>query len=141
MKKRIVSLLLVLLMAFTILPIQLFATSDAAAVSVQYYNEMTGAYEMASNVSLPMGGEVSLSASMPGGQVGLYQWQIRAGDTWVDIQDGITAELRVSYGLVKSLLQAGAAQLRCTVTAGTEEYVSEAVTVTVNGTVLVENKD
>lgn len=56
-----------------------------------------------------------------------YQWQILAdagSDLWVDIMDKTDATCEISYPLIKNLLYAGSAFIRCAVATGDEEVYS-----------------
>lgn len=132
MKKRILSLLLALLMLFSMFPAySAYAVETEKEVTVRYFNSVSEAMEEADTVELYRGGELHLSAILREDISGDVQWQIEANqDFWVDIQGGTAENLRVSYGMVQGLLNGNAVRMRCFVS-GDEEYYSDPVTVAV----------
>lgn len=110
MRRKIMAFVLCFAMLMSMFVPGTLATSAASDSNVDqkvtvYYN---GNHQ--SNVTLPKGSSVELSASATGSVS--YQWQIQANGTWVDIYGETGQTIRVSYALVKSLLTSGAAQLR-----------------------------
>lgn len=110
MRRKIMAFVLCLAMLMSMFVPGTLATSAASDSNVDqkvtvYYN---GNHQ--SNVTLPKGSSVELSASAAGSVS--CQWQINAGGTWVDIYGETGTTIRVSYALVKSLLVDGTAQLR-----------------------------
>lgn len=126
MKKRILSLLLLAAMLVGVFPVAAtYATESTDAISLWY------AGQAAENVALPHGGCVHLDAQVRSDLVGALQWQIAVGgDEWVDIQNASSASLRVSYGMVASVLSAdNSARVRCVLTVGEDSYASRAATI------------
>ena len=110
MRRKIMAFVLCFAMLMSMFVPGTLATSAASDSNVDqkvtvYYN---GNHQ--SNVTLPKGSSVELSASATGSVS--YQWQIQANGTWVDIYGETGQTIRVSYALVKSLLVDGTAQLR-----------------------------
>lgn len=110
MRRKIMAFVLCFAMLMSMFVPGTLATSAASDSNVDqkvtvYYN---GNHQ--SNVTLPKGSSIELSASATGSVS--YQWQIQANGTWVDIYGETGQTIRVSYALVKSLLTSGAAQLR-----------------------------
>lgn len=132
MKKRILSLLLAFLMLFGIFPsYRTYAVETEKEVTIWYFNSALEAMEEANTVELYRGGELYLSAILRGDIAGDIQWQIEANqDFWVDIQGGTAEDLRVSYGMVQSLLNDNSVRMRCAVL-GDEEYYSDPFAVVV----------
>lgn len=132
MKKRILSLLLAFLMLFSMFPAySTYAVETEKEVSVWYFNSVSEAMEEADAVELYRGGELYLSAILRDDISGDIQWQIEANqDFWVDIQGGTAEDLRVSYGMVQSLLKDDTVRMRCIVS-DNEEYCSDPFTVMV----------
>lgn len=127
MKKRILSLLLVVLMLVSAIPVaSTYASENADELSLWLVDD-SGAEQPAEDVALYRGGAVRLAAHRGAAVSGGLQWQIASGDEWINIQGATADTLRVSYGMVAPLLADGAARLRCT--AG--EYASKAVSVRV----------
>lgn len=124
MKKRILSLLLALLMLLGMFPIySTYAAETGKEVTVWYFNSASEAMEEAEAVELYRGGEQILSADLRDDISGDVQWQIEAEQNlWVDIQGGTAEDLRVSYGMVKSLLKGNTVRMRCAVSGGKEYY-------------------
>ena len=133
MKKRILSLLLAFLMLFSTLPINSsYAAESESGVTVHYFNPVSEALEEAGTVEMYRGGELFLSAMLRADVYGDIQWQIEVWqDYWVDIQGCTSEELRVSYGMVQSLLNNNTVRMRCVVY-GDTEYCSEAFTLVVS---------
>lgn len=101
-------------------------------ISVWYFNPVAEAKEEAGTVALYRGGDVCLSAILRDDISGDVQWQIEAGqDFWVDIQGGTTEDLRVSFGMVKSLLKDNAVRMRCVLSANDGLFYSKPFTVVV----------
>lgn len=136
MRKRILSLLLAILMLFGMFPpYNTYAVEIGKEVTVWYFNSASEVMEEAGTVELYRGGELYLSAILRDDISGSVQWQIEAGqDFWVDIQGGTTEDLRVSYGMVKSLLNNDTVRMRCTVSDSNESFYSDPVTVYVTDT-------
>lgn len=132
MKKRILSLLLAFLMLFSMFPAySTYAVETEKEVSVWYFNSVSEAMEEADAVELYRGGELYLSAILRDDISGEIQWQIEANqDFWVDIQGGTAEDLRISYGMVQSLLGNDSVRMRCAVL-GDKEYYSDPFTVVV----------
>lgn len=110
MRRKIMAFVLCFAMLMSMFVPGTLATSAASDSNVDqkvtvYYNG-----NPQSNVTLPKGSSIELSASATGSVS--YQWQIQANGTWVDIYGETGQTIRVSYALVKSLLTSGAAQLR-----------------------------
>ena len=110
MRRKIMAFVLCFAMLMSMFVPGTLATSAASDSNVDqkvtvYYN---GNHQ--SNVTLPKGSSVELSASAAGSVS--CQWQINAGGTWMDIYGETGTTIRVSYALVKSLLVDGTAQLR-----------------------------
>lgn len=134
MKNRIMCLLLAFLMVLSTFPAPAVSYAEEAEepVAVWYFNSAAEAMEKAETVALYRGGEQYLSAFLREGLSGDIQWQIEAAENlWVDIQGGTGEDLRVSYGMVASLLKNDTVKMRCRLTAGGEVYYSDAVAVTV----------
>lgn len=133
MKKRTLSLLLALLMLVSIFPAdKTYAVETENEISVWYFNPVAEAKEEAGTVALYRGGDVCLSAILRDDISGDVQWQIEAGqDFWVDIQGGTTEDLRVSFGMVKSLLKDNAVRMRCVLSANDGLFYSKPFTVVV----------
>lgn len=132
MKKRILSLLLAFLMLFSMFPAySTYAVETEKEVSVWYFNSVSETMEEADAVELYRGGELYLSAILRDDISGEIQWQIEANqDFWVDIQGGTAEDLRISYGMVQSLLGNDSVRMRCAVL-GDKEYYSDPFTVVV----------
>lgn len=127
MKKRILSLLLVVLMFVSAIPVaSTYASENADELSLWLVDD-SDMEQPAENVALYRGGAVRLAAHRGAAVSGGLQWQIASGDEWINIQGATAETLRVSYGMVASLLVDDTARLRCTV----GEYESEAVTIRV----------
>ena len=126
MRKRILSLLLAFLMLFSMFPsYTTYAVETENEVTVSYFNSASEAMEEADTVELYRGGEQIVSATLRSDISGSVQWQIEAEqDLWVDIQGGTAEDLRVSYGMVKSLLSNDSVRMRCAVY-GNENYYSD----------------
>ena len=110
MRRKIMAFVLCFAMLMSMFVPGTLATSAASDSNVDqkvtvYYNG-----NPQSNVTLPKGSSIELSASAAGSVS--CQWQINAGGTWVDIYGETGTTIRVSYALVKSLLVDGTAQLR-----------------------------
>ena len=62
--------------------------------------------------------------------VNSYQWQIFTADQWVDIYNEKNDALTVSYSLISNALNSGnKAKVRCKIKSGSQEILSDAVTV------------
>ena len=110
MRRKIMAFVLCFAMLMSMFVPGTLATSAASDSNVDqkvtvYYNG-----NPQSNVTLPKGSSIELSASAAGSVS--CQWQINAGGTWMDIYGETGTTIRVSYALVKSLLVDGTAQLR-----------------------------
>lgn len=113
MKKRILSLLLVVLMFVSAIPVASTYASDNADELSLWLVDDSGAEQPAEDVALYRGGAVRLAAHRGAAVSGGLQWQIASGDEWINIQGATADTLRVSYGMVAPLLADGAARLRC----------------------------
>lgn len=135
MKKRIFSMLMAFLMFLGMIPpYGTFATESKQEVSVLWFNPTSETMETVDKAELYRGGEIYLSADISKDITGDIQWQIETNENvWVDIQNSIEADLRVSIGMVKGLLKDNAVRMRCAVR-GENEYYSQPVTVTVTDT-------
>ena len=128
MKKRIFSLLLAVVMLIGMFPVYPFASAASNSAATIYCDG-----KQVSNVTLPYGDAVHLEAKQSA--AGSLQWQIQVNSNlWVDISNADSHSLRVSYGMVASLLKGNSAQMRCAVKNGSEVQYSEPVTVTVDYT-------
>lgn len=136
MKKRILSLLLVFLILFNMIPMHgTLAVENEQAVTVRYLNTESGESETASAVPLYRGGELYLTACLRDDVAGKPQWQIEAEpNTWVNIQGGTATELRVSYGMVQSLLKNNTVRMRCAVFTADDTFYSEPTVISVTET-------
>ena len=130
MKKRILSLFLAFIMFFGMIPsYSIYATESPKEISIRSFNPASEVMEEIDKAELYRGGELYLSADIREDIYGDIQWQIEADqDLWVDIQGCTTEELRVSYGMVQSLLKDNSVRVRCVVL-GDTEYSSAPVTV------------
>lgn len=100
MKKRFIALLL------SIVTLMSLAVPGVAAA------DDTGLVVTPASATLPKGGSTELTVSaLPEGST--PQWQIAAGEVWVDIAGESAATLTLTYAKVASLLRDGVAQLRC----------------------------
>jgi len=74
-----------------------------------------------------------------------YQWQIKDpsdSNSWVDISDGFSKRLWVTYALVGSMLDfEGAAALRCKLQIGTDEVYTDPIKVTVSHAVILSKRN
>lgn len=108
--KRFTALILAIVMTIGMFPVYTSAEEGASGTPVILYD---GTPE--ETVVLPHGDCVHLAVKAD--EAAAYQWQIRAAeDLWVDISSATDSTLRVSYGMVASLLMEDAAYLRCAVT-------------------------
>ncbi len=103
MKKRPIALLLCVLMVFSLLPLQAFGdgqfaitTSDGASVSAVTINTFE---------------KVPLTAS--GVQASTVQWQIKYGESWINIAGATQPSLDLGYAMLANLLSGDVAVLRC----------------------------
>lgn len=135
MKNRVLSLLLAFALLFSNFSVHsAFAMESGTEVTVYCHNPASETTEEAGTVELYHGGEIHLSAEFKDTAADI-QWQIEAEqDFWVDIQGCNTAELRVSYGMVNSLLRNQSVRMRCAVSANNERFYSAPVTISVTDT-------
>ena len=125
--KRVLSLLLALVMTFSLLTLPSYAEDEkAATLTVTMDGKAVDA------VTLPQGGKVELKAQADA-QVSDYCWQINiGGDTWVDIYGENAAVCLLTYAKVHNVLDAnGKTQVRCIAQIDDMTVVSDAVTVSV----------
>lgn len=124
MKNRILSMLLALLMIFSAFPVyDLYASVAEKEVSVWHFNSATEALEEVGTVEMYRGGELYVFAVLRDDISGNIQWQIEAGeDFWVDIHNETAEDLRISYGMIQSLLIDNSVRMRCAVLADVEYY-------------------
>lgn len=129
---KLISLILALIALLTSLPLQLFAIEDDTAVRIYHEGERVTALDLYLDSKLTLKAETELDGEPS------YQWQVLSTGkepAWVNISDKTEQTLAVTYALVSSMLdKMGQMQLRCTVTAGTDAYESDAVTVTAHNT-------
>lgn len=124
-KNRILALLLCAVMVLSMLPVtSIFASSANLTI---YFNG-----NVQSEVTLPKGGHIELSAVNSQSGSAAYQWQISANGVWVDIAGETGLNIRVSYAMIANLLADGKAQLRCEAVTEEETVYSDPVTVTVS---------
>ncbi len=131
--RRLLSLFLCLVMLTGILqfyPAMAVTGSELTDVTVRYDGEKI------ENLTLPENEKAELTADCTPVVDGVeYRWQILAdptNDTWVNIYDGTSARLTVSYAMVQALLDgSGSTYVRCRALYGGDECVSSPVCVTV----------
>lgn len=105
MKKRILSLLLVLQLMLSICPV--YTSADAGSVLCEG--------SPVSSLEMYMGDSIILQSGLSGA----YQWQIEVMEgLWVNINGETGAQLRVSYGMLANVLRGDCANIRCSVDMG-----------------------
>ena len=127
---RLLSLLLCLIMLSGSFPAMAAADSALQAVTVKYDGQTV------QKLTLPENEKAELTAEFtPNADGASYQWQILAvaeEDQWVSIYDGTAQTLSVSYAMLEALLDnSGSTYIRCRVSYGKDEFVSDPVCVTV----------
>lgn len=95
-KRRLLCLLLCVVMVASLAVPGTLAIGSATTGSIK----VTQNGEKVTSVAVPQNGTATLTAS----GAGSYQWQILAGDTWVNIQGETDAEIRLSFAMVATLL-------------------------------------
>ena len=127
MKKRILSLLLVLQIMLSMCPV--YTSADAGSI-------LCGGSPV-SAVEMNMAEAISLQS----GVAGSYQWQIEAREgLWVNINGETGAELRVSYGMLANVLRDNGANIRCSVDVGGSVVYTAPVRVSVSYESAVEKQ-
>ncbi len=119
MKRRLLCLLLCVVMVASLAVPGTLATGSDTTGSIT----VTQNGEKVTAVAVPQNGTATLTAS----DAGSHQWQIQAGDTWVDIQGQTTASIDLRYAMVANLMQGGQATVRCVA----DNFASDAIAVTV----------
>ena len=129
MKKRLIALFLCAATLFGMFPSILSAA--AAEDDITIYAPVNGSNVPVDRVEVPDNDHTVLTAMLKSSASGKYQWQIRIGKNWVNIQGANASQLHVGYGLVHSVLDGdGRASVRCRFTTLEGEVLfSEAVTV------------
>ena len=119
---RLLSLLLCAVMVLGILPV----TSASAAEETLTVSQ--------SSVQLPKNSSVTVTAACSAENVTpAYQWQIRVpgAGTWVDISGATGASIKVTYGMVASLMSGSTATIRAKATIGSGTVYTGEVTVNI----------
>ncbi|MBQ9759816.1 MAG: InlB B-repeat-containing protein [Clostridia bacterium] len=133
-KTRLLSLLLALSMLLGLVPISVYSEGEQAPIRILHDGAEIAELLLYQDGKETLEVETTLDGTLS------YRWQIltnAASAEWVNISGMTQAQCDVSYALVGSLLdEAGQTQLRCTVSDGTDVYVSPAVTVTVSYTAM-----
>jgi len=127
LKKRILSLLLVLQIMLSMCPV--YTSADAGSI-------LCGGSPV-SAVEMNMAEAITLQS----GVAGSYQWQIEAREgLWVNINGETGAELRVSYGMLANVLRDNGANIRCSVDVGGSVVYTAPVRVSVSYESAVEKQ-
>lgn len=130
-KIRILSLCFVLLAAVTVFAVTPFAFAEGEGNSKVTVVDASG--NPVTDVALPQGEKVTLTANAELTGDVQYQWQILAdadSDLWVNISGENAKTIEASYAMVCSVLQNNETSLRCVAT-GDESATGSAVKVTV----------
>lgn len=130
--RRLLSLILGLILLLGCM--QVFPAAAAAGSPPVVAIECNG--KPAKKLILPENKKEELTARCTPALDGIeYQWQILADgeeETWANIYDGTAQTLAVSYAMLEALLDdSGSTYIRCRVSYGADECVSEPVCVTV----------
>lgn len=131
-KNRILSLFLALTMIFTALPIGGVGANATAITPINILHNG----QRVDNLVLMEDEKITLTTSASGSDSLTYNWQIcvnEKSDKWVNIKGYTKDFCIVSYALIGSVLNTnGNAYLRCKVSDGAIEYLSNTVNVTVS---------
>ena len=130
-KIRILSLCFVLLAAVTVFAVTPFAFAEGEGNSKVTVVDASG--NAVTDVALPQGEKVTLTANAELTGDVQYQWQILAdadSDLWVNISGENANTIEASYAMVCSVLKDNETALRCVAT-GDESATGSAVKVTV----------
>ena len=134
MKKRVLAVVLCLAMLIGYVPY--FAFTAQASNSLNIYQDGV----LATSASLPQNKSVVLDAFVTNGSQ--YQWQILIyGDNWVNITGGAGSSLKVTYAMIASLCNGGAATLRVKAVSDGAEVTSGNFTVYVTDPVIEPSQD
>lgn len=133
MKRRMIAMLLCLVMLGTCMGAALLLPPD-----IDLIDKASGT--AVSEVTVPKCGRVTLTPDYESAAELGYQWQISSdGKAWVSILGQTGESINLSYAMVCNMLSAeGAAQVRCLVASGDDEYESDAVEVTIGEPVSVQ---
>lgn len=130
-KIRILSLCFVLLAVVTVFAVTPFAFAEGEGSSRVTVTDASGT--PVTDVALPQGEKITLTAHADGKGDVQYQWQILADadrDLWVNISGEQDKTIEISYAMVCSVLKDDQTAFRC-VAAGEETAAGNAVNVTV----------
>ena len=134
MKKRVLAVVLCLAMLIGYVPY--FAFTAQASNSLNIYHDGV----LATAASLPQNKSVNLEAVVTNGSQ--YQWQILIyGDNWVNITGGAGSTLKVTYAMIASLCNGGAATLRVKAVSDGVEVTSGNFTVYVTDPVIEPSQE
>ena len=134
MKKRVLAVVLCLAMLIGYVPY--FAFTAQASNSLNIYHDGV----LATSASLPQNKYVNLEAVVTNGSQ--YQWQILIyGDNWVNITGGAGSTLKVTYAMIASLCNGGAATLRVKAVSDGVEVTSGNFTVYVTDPVIEPSQE
>ena len=134
MKKRVLAVVLCLAMLIGYVPY--FAFTAQASNSLNIYQDGV----LATSASLPQNKYVNLEAFVTNGSQ--YQWQILIyGDNWVNITGGAGSTLKVTYAMIASLCNGGAATLRVKAVSDGAEVTSGNFTVYVTDPVIEPSQE
>ena len=136
--KRLATLFTLFLILVTVIPCIIVFAVSAPKVTLTYEGEEISKLFIYSDGKKTVEAKTELDGTL------FYQWQILANTPdadWVNISGKTDRSIDVTYALVGNLLDpAGQAQLRCTVSDGTDTYVSDALTVVVSHDVSYNSK-
>ncbi len=131
-KNRVLSLFLALMMILTALPIGCIGANATEATSFDILYDG----EKVNDLVLMEDEKITLTTSAVGSDSLSYHWQIcvdKESNRWVNIKGYTKDSCVISYALIGSMLNAnGSAYIRCRAVDGTDEYLSNTVTVTVS---------
>ena len=130
--KRILAFMLAILMVMGVFPAPVYADKLGKEVAIYAIDSETEELVEATDMELEQDGVLYLYAHQREDIIGDIQWQIKADEElWVNIQGATAEELRVSYSMVKNLLEDDSVYLRLAVVSEDETYYSDEIAIEV----------